>query len=254
MARKKIVAGNWKMNLTPEEGVTLVQALKEKNISLSNDSVEVVIAPPFLHLMSVADLIKDVPQFFVAAQNCHEKKSGAYTGEISAAMIQSIGAKYVILGHSERREYQQESAALLAEKVDTALAAGLQVIFCCGEPLSIREAGTQNAYINEQIEQSLFHLDANAFANIVIAYEPIWAIGTGVTATSNQAQEMHANIRNFIAGKYGTQIADSTSILYGGSCNAQNAQELFSQPDIDGGLIGGASLKADDFATIIAAR
>lgn len=254
MSRKKIVAGNWKMNLTAADGIALIDAILSKNIKLNSSDVEVVIAPPFLHLPKVTEMLQGVAQFSSAAQNCHDKTSGAYTGEISATMVKSVGAEYVILGHSERREYQQESDALLAAKVDAALSAGLKVIFCCGEPLSVREAGTQDAHINQQIENSLFHLDASAMANVVIAYEPIWAIGTGKTASSEQAQAMHANIRNFIAGKYGVDVANNTSILYGGSCNAQNAAELFSQPDIDGGLIGGASLKADDFAAIISAR
>lgn len=253
MARKKIVAGNWKMNLSPAACNELVTALTAKQISLP-EHTEVVIAPPYVYIDRVAGLLKDTTGFFVSGQDCHQKTSGAYTGDVSAAMLKALGCKYVILGHSERRGYHREDNALLAEKVNTALAEGLDVIFCCGEPLEIREASTQNDFVNAQITESLFHLDGAAMARIVIAYEPIWAIGTGKTATSAQAQDMHANIRSVVAGKYGQEVADNTTILYGGSCNAQNAQELFAQPDIDGGLIGGAALKADDFAAIIAAR
>lgn len=252
MSRKKIVAGNWKMNLTPQEGAELVNALLAKQFVLDAQT-EVVIAPSYVHLIATADLLKDAQQFHLAAQNCHEKEAGAYTGEVSAKMVKSIGAKYVIIGHSERREYNDETDALLADKVNAALAQGLEVIFCCGEPLAIREADTQNDYINIQIKNSLFHLDADAMSKIVIAYEPIWAIGTGKTASAEQAQDMHANIRAFVASQYGQDTANNTSILYGGSCNPKNAAELFGQQDIDGGLIGGASLKADDFAAVIAA-
>ena len=189
----------------------------------------------------------------LAAENCAAKDKGAYTGEVSAAMVASTGANYVILGHSERREYFNETPEMLKEKVDLALANGLKVIFCCGESLELRENGTYKEYIKSEIEGSLFHLSADQFANIVIAYEPIWAIGTGKTATSDQAEEVHAVIRGLVADKYGKQVADDTTILYGGSCKPANAPELFSKPDIDGGLIGGASLKADSFMGIVTA-
>ena len=195
----------------------------------------------------------DINKVGLAAENCAAKDKGAYTGEVSAAMVASTGANYVILGHSERREYFNETPEMLKEKVDLALANGLKVIFCCGESLELRENGTYKEYIKSEIEGSLFHLSADQFANIVIAYEPIWAIGTGKTATSDQAEEVHAVIRGLVADKYGKQVADDTTILYGGSCKPANAPELFSKPDIDGGLIGGASLKADSFMGIVTA-
>lgn len=253
MSRIKIVAGNWKMNNDATQSSDLLNALKAKKLTVSADK-KVIIAPPFIYLKEAVDTLKDVNGFAVAAQNCHHENSGAFTGEVSATMLKSIGCEYVILGHSERREYNHESDALLAKKVDTALAAGLKVIFCCGEALEIREANTQNDFISNQIEKGIFHLSAEQLQHVVIAYEPIWAIGTGKTASAAQAQDMHTNIRQHLAHKYGADSADKMTILYGGSCNAQNASELFSQKDIDGGLIGGASLKADDFATIINAR
>lgn len=253
MARKKIVAGNWKMNLSPAAANELVTALTTKNISLP-EHTEVVIAPPYVYVSTVAELLQGANGFFVAGQDCHQNVSGAYTGDVSAAMLKGLGCKYVILGHSERRGYHQEDNALLALKVNTALAEGLDVIFCCGESLEIREAGAQNDFVNNQIAEGLFHLEPKDISRVVIAYEPIWAIGTGKTASAAQAQEMHANIRSVVAGQYGQEAAGNMTLLYGGSCNAQNAQELFAQPDIDGGLIGGAALKADDFAAIIAAR
>lgn len=253
MARKKIVAGNWKMNMTSAAGQELLTALMDKNIDIA-DNKEVVIAPPFVYIAQVRAIINGKKGFVVAGQDCHQNTSGAFTGDVSATMLKDLGCKYVIIGHSERRGAHNETDALLASKVNTALAEGLDVIFCCGEPLEIREAGKQNDFINTQIENGLFHLDPTLFSRIVIAYEPIWAIGTGKTASAEQAQDMHANIRAALVGKYGQEIADNTSILYGGSCNAKNATELFSQPDIDGGLIGGASLKPDDFAAIIEAR
>lgn len=248
--RNKIVAGNWKMNQDLQSGERLVEEILNQEFTL-DASTEVVIAPPSILISTVTNVLQSKAQFFTAAQNCHQEESGAYTGEISAAMVKSLGCKYVILGHSERRMYQDETDHLLAQKVNTALNNNLQVIFCCGEALDIREAGTQNNYVNIQIEKGLFHLSPEQFSNIVIAYEPIWAIGTGKTATPEQAQEMHANIRAHIANQYNETIANNTSILYGGSCNASNAASLFSQQDIDGGLIGGASLKAGDFAAII---
>ena len=247
--RKNIVAGNWKMNNTFDEGVELAfdldAVLESKEIKC-----EVVICTPFIHLMPIAE---DIEFVCVGAQNCADKTSGAYTGEVSAAMIASTGATYVILGHSERRAYYGETNAILKEKVMLALENHLTPIFCIGEVLAEREAGKQNEVVETQIRESLFHLSAEDFGKIVLAYEPVWAIGTGVTATSDQAQEMHAFIRKTVAEKYGPAVADETSILYGGSCNAGNAKELFANPDVDGGLIGGASLSVDKFLPIIEA-
>ena len=253
MTRKKIVAGNWKMNKNLFEGKQLVEEILHTGIELRDD-VAVILAPPFVSLDMVASLIKDRKGFHLAAQNCHQSESGAFTGEVSAEMLKSVGVEYVILGHSERREYFGESDTLLAQKVDAVLAQELKVIFCCGEPLNIREAGTQNAHIQAQIENGLFHLSADQFKDIVIAYEPIWAIGTGLTASDEQAQEMHAFIRSIIVAKYGQEIAAATSILYGGSAKPSNAAGLFALEDVDGGLIGGASLVAADFAAVVKAR
>lgn len=254
MSRKKIVAGNWKMNQNLFEGKQLVTDILKRTSGMElPENVEVVIAPPFTQLELAAAQLKDVPNHFLAAQNCHQEKSGAYTGEVSANMLKSVGVYYVILGHSERRQYFGEGEALLAKKTDAVLAEGLKVIFCVGEPLEVRDAGTQNELVRKQIEGGLFHLDAHSFKNIVIAYEPVWAIGTGRTATAEQAQDMHAFIRSILTEKYGQAIADNTTILYGGSCKPSNAPELFACPDVDGGLIGGASLNADDFEGIIKA-
>ncbi len=249
--RKNIVAGNWKMNKTLQEGMTLATELDEllKGKAINCD---VVIGTPFIHLAGVAAAI-DTDKIGVAAQNCANKVSGAYTGEVSVDMIKSTGAKYVILGHSERREYYNETSATLNEKVALALAAGLTPIYCCGEALDIRQAGTQNDYVINQLKETVFKLSEADFKKIVIAYEPIWAIGTGVTASSDQAQEMHKALRDAIAANYNAEIADETSILYGGSCKASNAPELFANADVDGGLIGGASLNAADFMGIIEA-
>lgn len=247
--RKKIVAGNWKMNKTLQEGVALATELNEV-LKADKANCDVVICTPFIHLATVSGLI-DHSVLGLGAENCADKASGAYTGEVSAEMVKSTGAEYVILGHSERREYYHETPEILKEKVDLALANGLKVIFCIGESLAQREANEQNAVVKAELEGSVFHLTAEQFANIVIAYEPIWAIGTGKTATSDQAEEIHAYIRSIIAEKYGQSVADDTSILYGGSCKASNAPELFAKPDIDGGLIGGASLKVADFKGIV---
>lgn len=252
MSRKKIVAGNWKMNLNLFEGKQLVADVLKKSLALA-ENTEVVIAPPFTQLELAATQLKDSPGYLLAAQNCHQEASGAYTGEVSAAMLKSVGVTYVILGHSERRQYFGEDEALLAKKVNAVLANDLKVIFCVGEPLEVRDANGQNELVHRQIVGGLFHLDVAQFKNIVIAYEPVWAIGTGRTATSDQAQEMHAYIRSVLAEKYGAEAADNTSILYGGSCKPSNAAELFACPDVDGGLIGGASLVASDFAGIIEA-
>ena len=247
--RKKIVAGNWKMNKNLQEGVALATELNEV-LKAEKSNCDVVICTPFIHLATVSGII-DHSVLGLGAENCADKASGAFTGEVSAEMVKSTGAEYVILGHSERREYYHETPEILKEKVDLALANGLKVIFCIGESLAQREANEQNAVVKSELEGSVFHLTAEEFANIVIAYEPIWAIGTGKTATSDQAEEIHAYIRSIIAEKYGQAVADSTSILYGGSCKASNAPELFAKSDIDGGLIGGASLKVADFKGII---
>ncbi len=248
--RKKIVAGNWKMNMTLDEGHELVANVLKGMPALS-DNKQVVFAPSFLNIQHTVYQVEDVPHVYVASQNCHTETSGAYTGEISAEMIKAVDATYVILGHSERREYFNETDAMLARKTDTALDSGLKVIFCCGEPLAIRDAGTQNEYVENQLKAGLFHLHKHQLVNIVIAYEPIWAIGTGRTASSQQAQDMHAHIRSVFATQYGQAVADNLTILYGGSCKPSNAVELFACPDVDGGLIGGASLKAEDFIGII---
>ena len=247
--RKKIVAGNWKMNKTLQEGVALATELKDI-LAADKPNCEVIIGTPFIHLATVSELLKD-SVIAVSAENCANKESGAYTGEVSAAMVKSTGAEYVILGHSERREYYAETPEILKEKVDLALANGLKILFCCGETLEERKAEKQNEVVKAELAGSVFHLDAEAWKNIVIAYEPIWAIGTGMTATADQAEEMLAYIRSIVAEKYGKEAAEETSILYGGSCKASNAPELFSKPDIDGGLIGGASLKCADFKGII---
>lgn len=253
MERKKIVAGNWKMNMNLFEGKQLIADILTCEASL-NENTLIIIAPPFTQLELAASQIKDHPNYYLAAQNCHQQKSGAFTGEISAAMLKSVGVSYVIIGHSERRQYFNENDELLALKTNAALDEKLDVIFCLGEPLHVREENKHNEYVRQQLVGGLFHLDENQFRKIVIAYEPVWAIGTGRTASAEQAQDMHAFIRNIIAEKYGNDLADSTTILYGGSCNPGNATELFACPDIDGGLIGGASLKSQDFCSIIKAR
>ncbi len=247
--RKKIIAGNWKMNKTLEEGKILTSEVVNMAKDELRDDVQLVLCTPFIHLSNLQTMLAD-STVALGAQNCSNHASGAYTGETSAAMLQSIGVDYVILGHSERREYFGETDFLLAEKVDIALENGLIPIFCCGEPLEIRERDGQQAYVQQQIEESLFHLSDEKFGKIVIAYEPIWAIGTGKTASSDQAQEMHAAIRKQITEKYGEEIANNTSILYGGSMKPANAEELLSCMDVDGGLIGGASLKSRDFVDI----
>ncbi len=249
--RKKIVAGNWKMNKTLQEGLSLSKDLKEL---LDNKTIncEVVIGTPYIHLSEVAKAVEG-SKIQVAAQNCANKESGAYTGEISVSMIASTGANHVILGHSERRAYYNETPELLKEKVVLALSENLTPIFCVGEVLDERESEKHFEVVAAQLKDSLFDLSKEDFAKIVIAYEPVWAIGTGKTASAAQAQEMHAFIRQTLTDKFGKEVADNTSILYGGSCNAGNAKELFSNPDVDGGLIGGASLEADKFLPIIEA-
>ena len=250
MARIKMVAGNWKMNKNLQEGVALATELKQ---AVKDPKCAVVIGTPFIHLATVAELLKG-SAIKVAAENCADHEKGAYTGEVSAEMVKSTGAEYVILGHSERRQYYAESYEMLAEKVRLALANGLKVIFCIGEVKEEREAGKQNEVVKAQLEGSVFSLTAEEWKNITLAYEPVWAIGTGLTATPAQAQEMHAYLRSLVAKNYNAEIADNTTILYGGSCNEKNAAELFANPDVDGGLIGGAALVAEKFLAIIAAR
>lgn len=251
--RKKIVAGNWKMNCTLPEGRKLASEVIHMVEDEVNNGTEVVLIPPFIHLTGIHQLIGSSENIFLGAQNCHQNLSGAYTGEISAAMLVSCGASHVTIGHSERREYFSETDELLAEKVKHVLANGLTPIFCCGEKLEVREASNHEQLVGEQIRKTLFDLSNDEILKVVIAYEPVWAIGTGKTASSEQAQEMHAFIRSLLAEKYGKDIAEEISILYGGSCKPSNAKELFSQPDVDGGLIGGASLKSRDFTDIIKA-
>ena len=248
--RKQIAAANWKMNLTLERGEKLMDEIIDGDIALTENQ-HAVFAVPFPYLINVKSKTDKAHNFYTAAQNCASEKAGAFTGEVSIEMIKSIGINYVVVGHSERREYYNETNEILAKKVNLALANNLQPIFCCGEPLQIREANTQNTHIEKQLEESLFHLSADEMKNFVIAYEPIWAIGTGLTATSAQAQEMHSHIRKILATKYGEDTSNSISILYGGSVKAANAMEIFSQPDVDGGLVGGASLVAAEFITII---
>ncbi|MGJ1318210.1 triose-phosphate isomerase [Sphingobacterium spiritivorum] len=249
--RKKIVAGNWKMNLDYQSGVSLFSEI----VNMVKDEVigqqEVVVCSPAIHLYSLGQLAHTAVNVSVGAQNIHQAESGAYTGEISAAQVKSVGAEYVILGHSERRAYFGETDELLAEKVNIALKHGLKPIFCIGETKEERESGKFFDIIRTQLEKGLFHLSAEQFGQVVLAYEPVWAIGTGLTASPEQAQEVHAFIRETLANQYDQLLADDTTILYGGSCNPSNAPDLFSQKDIDGGLIGGASLKSRDFTDIV---
>jgi triosephosphate isomerase (TIM) len=248
--RKKIVAANWKMNLTLEEGKKLVDDILV-NLPTLTETRRVVIGAPFIHLQQTASQLDEYEHIYAGGQNCHSEVSGAYTGEISAAMLHSAGVHYVIIGHSERRQYFKEDDATLVKKIEQALANNLEVIFCCGESLEVRDAGKHFELVEKQIQAALFNFSDEQLAKIAIAYEPIWAIGTGRTASSQQAQDMHAQIRSVIKSKYGEQVAADTTILYGGSCNASNAAELFACPDVDGGLIGGASLKADSFLAIV---
>jgi triosephosphate isomerase len=249
--RQKIVAGNWKMNLEYNEGLSIFSEV----INMVNDEVTgpqtAIVCCPYTYLHSLAALAKGHPKVSVGAQNCHQEEAGAFTGEISAKMLRSVGVQYVILGHSERRQYFGETNDLLAQKTDVVLNNSLKPIFCIGETLEERESEQHFEVIKTQLKEGIFHLSSEQFAQVIIAYEPVWAIGTGKTATAEQAQEIHAFIRNEIADNYNQEIADDTTILYGGSCNTKNARELFSQSDIDGGLIGGASLKSRDFVDII---
>jgi triosephosphate isomerase len=249
--RKKIIAGNWKMNKTIDESVSLVQETLQLLADQISDETFVVFCPPFISLEKVSSLLKGKRNVSSAAQNCHWEKSGAFTGEVSASMIRDAGARYVIIGHSERRQYFFETNDQLAKKVNAVIAEDLLPIYCCGEPLDIREANTQFELVEEQIRDGLFHLSAEEFRKVVIAYEPVWAIGTGKVASDQQAQEMHAFIRSLIRKQYGEDVADDLTIQYGGSMKPSNAAGLLSQPDVDGGLIGGASLVAKDFVAII---
>lgn len=248
--RKQIAAANWKMNCDISQARDLLHQLKRHAPELKPDQ-QVVVAVPFPYLLLAKEILQERSGYFISAQNCHTADAGAYTGEVSAEMISSCGITHVLVGHSERREYNQETNEVLAGKVSQALKHGLTPIFCCGESLDIRETGNENQFVSSQIEDSLFGLTADEFSKVVIAYEPIWAIGTGKTATADQAQQMHAHIRETVAGKFGENVAGNLSILYGGSVKADNASEIFGKPDVDGGLVGGASLKANDFITII---
>lgn len=250
--RQQIAAANWKMNLTFQQGEKLLDEILSADVRLK-EYQHTIFAVPYPYLLLTRSEVEEEANYHVAAQNCHHKKSGAYTGEVSAEMLHSMSVNYCVVGHSERREYNAETNSLLAEKVNSCLEYFITPIFCCGEPLAIREAGTQNDFVAVQLQESLFHLPAEKIKTIVIAYEPIWAIGTGKTATTEQAQEMHRHVRSVIAAKYGDGIAAEIPILYGGSVKANNAKELFSCPDVDGGLVGGASLVAADFIEIIKA-
>jgi triosephosphate isomerase len=246
--RTKIVAGNWKMNTTVAEGKALAQEIVAALDSVPSD-VQLIVAPPFTHLVTVAEVIKGTP-IALSAQNCADQPKGAYTGEVAVSMLKDAGCTYTILGHSERREYYGETSEKLVKKIRLALEAGIRPIFCVGENLEERNAGKHFDVVGGQIEEVLFQFNSEAMKKIVIAYEPVWAIGTGVTATSEQAQEIHAFIRKFLTERFGSEVAEATSILYGGSCKPSNARELFACEDIDGGLIGGAALKAEDFIGI----
>lgn len=248
--RKQIAAGNWKMNQTFQQAEKLLDDVLNANVGLAVHQ-QVIFAVPFPYLIMAHSEVDEEFNYEVSAQNCYHKKSGAYTGEVSAEMLHSIGVRFCIVGHSERREYFNETNLILADKVNLCFENSIVPIFCCGESLSIREADTQNDFVAAQLKESLFHLPGEQIKRLIIAYEPIWAIGTGKTATTEQAQEMHAHIRSVLAGQYGAGVADAISILYGGSVKANNAKELFSCPDVDGGLVGGASLVAADFIEII---
>lgn len=251
---KKIVAGNWKMNKTYDEALALVSELVNMIKDEVTGDVQVILFPPALYVSTLRSYVKDAPGISLGVQNIYQKASGAYTGEISAPMVRSLGIQYALVGHSERREYFGETNEVLAEKVNIALENGLTPVFCCGESLHQRQNEDYTGFVKNQLTESLFHLDAEGIQKVVIAYEPIWAIGTGLTASAEQAQEMHKALRDHLAEKYGSSIASQISILYGGSVGAGNAAELFAGPDVDGGLVGGASLKSRDFTEIIKAR
>jgi triosephosphate isomerase len=249
--RQKIVAGNWKMNTTAEEGQKLTSEIVNMVQDEVSADVQVILAPPFTHLQAVGKLIGSNKRIALAAQNASDHEAGAYTGEVSVSMLKAVGVQWVIIGHSERREYFKESGEQLAKKIDAVLKGGLRPIFCCGEPLEVREANQHEAHVKKQLEESIFHLGEDQIRQAVIAYEPVWAIGTGKTASAEQAQEMHKAIRKQLAEKWGEAVANDIRILYGGSMKPDNAKELMDQPDVDGGLIGGASLKSRDFVEII---
>jgi triosephosphate isomerase (TIM) len=248
MARQQIAAGNWKMNTTPEEGEILAEHISNAE---RDRGTLVILAVPFTHIYQISKTIQAAENVKLAAQNCHHKASGAYTGEISPQMLTAMGVEYVIIGHSERRAYNGEGNDLLALKTKAALDAGLKVIFCCGEELGIRKSGNHISYVEGQLEEALFEFSHEVLKDIIIAYEPVWAIGTGETATPEQAQEMHFAIRKKIASRFGRDIADGMPVLYGGSVKASNAKEIFAKPDVDGGLVGGASLEVNEFVSII---
>lgn len=250
--RKQIAAANWKMNLTFQQGEKLLDDILGAEIELANHQLA-IFAVPYPYLLMTRSEVEEEQNYYVAAQNCHHKKSGAYTGEVSVEMLHSMHINYCVVGHSERREYNGETNAILAEKVNLCFENFITPIFCCGEPLAIREASTQNDFVAAQLKESLFHLPADKIKNIIIAYEPIWAIGTGKTASTEQAQEIHKYLRSILAGQYGEEVANEIPILYGGSVKANNAKEIFGCPDVDGGLVGGASLVAADFIEIIKA-
>jgi triosephosphate isomerase len=251
--RNKIVIGNWKMNKVYIEGLLLANAIISE-LEKQHDYVDVVLCPPYIHIQTVYNMLKEYTRLHVGAQNCHESESGAFTGEVSAAMLSSVGAEYVITGHSERRSVFQENYLLIAKKVKAILSNNLIPVFCCGENLGTREKNQHEHFVKEQLEESLFELSAEQIQRVIIAYEPIWAIGTGVVASPEQAESMHLFIRNTIAEKYGNTLSNKMTIIYGGSCNASNAASLFSQPNIDGALVGGASLNPADFLQIIKIR
>jgi triosephosphate isomerase len=250
--RKQIAAANWKMNLTFQQAEKLLDDILGAGIKLKDDQ-QAIFAVPFPYLLMTRSEVEEERNYHVAAQNCYHRKNGAFTGEVSAEMLHSMAVNYCIVGHSERREYFHETNLVLADKINLCLENFITPIFCCGESLTIRESDTQNQFVEMQLRESLFHLSATAVENIIIAYEPVWAIGTGKTATTAQAQEMHAHLRSILAGQYGSPVADKIPILYGGSVKANNARELFGCADVDGGLVGGASLAAADFIEIIQA-
>jgi triosephosphate isomerase len=250
--RKQIAAANWKMNGTYQQAESLINEILQAKVKLKDHQL-VIFAVPYPYLIMTNSMLAHEYNYFIAAQNCHHQPSGAFTGEVSAEMLKSLSIKFCIVGHSERREYFHETNAQIAQKVDLLLKYEITPIFCCGEPLSVREAGNQNIHVETQLRESLFHLNANDVAKIVIAYEPIWAIGTGKTASTEQAQEMHAFVRSVIEKKYSAEVASEISILYGGSVKASNAAELFASNDVDGGLVGGASLIPKEFIQIIKA-
>jgi triosephosphate isomerase len=251
--RTKIVAGNWKMNKTLDEAIRLAEDIVSQLENTTLQGVQVLLIPPFPFLLPVSECIRSVPYLKLGAQNCSEHPWGAYTGEVSAPMLKTVGVSHVIIGHSERRQYFQEEGAVLAQKVDAVLGSQLHPVFCCGEPLIVREDNRHFELISNQLQEALFHLPAEALLKVIIAYEPVWAIGTGKTATPEQAQEMHRFIRQQLAARYGQPVAARVPLLYGGSVNASNAKALFSCPDVDGGLVGGASLRATEFCEIIQA-